>query len=139
LGRIIQRGYPGLLYATIYPVIKDNFYRLLEPHFKETLRKKDVTAWICSNDLAAAVAMEYLKKHEVSVPEEISIISIDSSDDCILHGITAYELGHGRAGHLAAHYLLGDLPIKRNKNGLIHCPGEIIVRESVCSKNSKTL
>jgi hypothetical protein len=47
------------------------------------------------------------------------------------HGITTFNYMDGNAAYLAAHCILGDIPIKKNRRGFVEYEGQIMVRKSV--------
>lgn len=123
-------GIPGVLFMIRNVIAKDTVRRVLEPHFKGILNRKDITAWVCSDETVAETAMEFLREEGVFPPHELSLAGIDASDKCMLYGITSYDFEQERLGYLAAHCLLGDIPVRRNRSGVVECPGSIIVRET---------
>jgi len=103
---------------------------LMRPHFEQVLKDRKITAWICSNQILSAAAEDFLRGKGVRLPIDLSLIGIDTDNECMLRRITTFDFRKDRLGYIAAHSLLGDLPLRRKKNGIVDCPGEIVVRES---------
>lgn len=120
--------------------ILQEFYRQLrieterktfEPLFQQALRLEATTAWVCADPTVAHTAAAFLSKTGIRVPQDISLITIDDNDDMANRGIAVYNLQYDRMGYLAAHCLLGDIPVGKNRKGIVECPGRIIERGSV--------
>ncbi|OYO51519.1 GntR family transcriptional regulator of arabinose operon [Lachnotalea glycerini] len=55
--------------------------RNLSMESKRVLKRlKDCTGCVCYNDLAAQEVVKICSKHEIKIPEELSLVSIDNSD-----------------------------------------------------------
>jgi DNA-binding LacI/PurR family transcriptional regulator len=109
---------------------RDHSKAIMEPYFKEALSKKEVTAWVCTDDSITNAASEFLEKNNVSVPGDISLVGIDSNEFSIFYDTTFYDFRRSQIGYLAAHCILDDIPIKRNQMGLVDSPGRMIIRDS---------
>lgn len=101
------------------------------PICERALSNKDISAWVCADPTVAFAAHDFLKTRGIDVPVQISLASFDDNEFTTRYRITAYDSQVDRLGYLAAHCLLGDIPIKRDKNGFVECPGQIIDRGSV--------
>jgi DNA-binding LacI/PurR family transcriptional regulator len=76
-------------------------------------------------------ASEFLLDQKISIPDKISLIGFDTIKTTMKHGITCYDFMKSKAGYLAAHCILGDIPIKKNRGGFVEYKGQIMVRKSV--------
>jgi hypothetical protein len=47
------------------------------------------------------------------------------------YGITTFNFMESKAAYLAAHCILGDIPVKKNRKGYLEYEGQIMVRKSV--------
>jgi len=103
----------------------------MERFFEEALADKAVTAWACSSELMAVMAAAFLRRKGVRVPEDISLIAINNDEDAFVTRITAYDFLKRHLGYLAAHCLLGDIPIRTRRGRFLLCPGQIVERGSV--------
>ena len=90
---------------------------------KELLDKGcDATAFFCPNDVTAIGAMRAVKEHGLSIPEDISIISIDDIDTAqyLTPMLTTIHIPVDEMGQMAAKILIDriegghTLPIKMN-------------------------
>jgi DNA-binding transcriptional regulator YhcF (GntR family) len=121
---------------TIYPrlanrILQDIHEKRMAPIFEKALKIKEITAWVGTGPNETIAAAEFLMEHGVDIPNEISLVGFDDNDLFIEYGITAYDLMEGKMGYLAAHCILGDIPIKRSRKGYIEYEGQITVRKSV--------
>lgn len=112
-------------------VISDHHHQHLAPLFEGALARKEITTWICSDPTVAMAASVYLSENNVDVPGRISLASIDDNSRTLDYGITAYDMRVAQKGYLAAHCILGDLPVKRDSRNMVQCPGRVIERGSV--------
>jgi DNA-binding LacI/PurR family transcriptional regulator len=49
-----------------------------EPMFEKALSRRDVTAWICENDIVAFAAISFLNKRNIEIPRDISVAGFDN-------------------------------------------------------------
>jgi hypothetical protein len=106
--------------------------------FARALAKKEITAWICANDNVAIMARDYLLKKRIPVPEKISIIGFDDSDNAYSKRITSYNFNLGLAARYIVGYVLNRRIISkslRHKKTVIK--GMIVERETVGKKRSE--
>ena len=99
--------------------------------FEKALKIKEITAWVGTGYLETIAAAEFLMERGVDIPNEISLAGLDDHDGTMQHGITSYNYMEGKAAYLAAHCILGDIPIKKNRKGYVEYEGQIMVRKSV--------
>jgi DNA-binding GntR family transcriptional regulator/DNA-binding LacI/PurR family transcriptional regulator len=111
--------------------IKDHAKMTMTPYFEKALKLKNITAWVCSEAPLSMVASEFLKEKKIEVPQQLSLMAIGNDERLMGYGITTVEDPRSRAGYLAAHCIIGDLPIQKNKQGFVEFEGNIIVRKSV--------
>lgn len=102
-----------------------------EPHFEKALKDREITAWVASVHTIAFTAARFLSESGVRLPQELSLIGIDDDHTLADRDITGYDFQPDRMGYLAAHIILQDIPIRRNRKGMVECPGRIIERGSV--------
>jgi hypothetical protein len=120
----------------IYPflanhILKDVYKKRMAPVFEKALKIKEITAWVGTGAYVTAVAAEFLIEHGIDIPNEISLIGFNQNKEIIEYGITVYDFMDSKEGYLAAHCILGDIPVKRNRKGYVEYEGQIIVRKSV--------
>jgi DNA-binding transcriptional regulator YhcF (GntR family) len=119
----------------IYPflanqILKDINKKKMAPVFEKGLKMKEITAWIGASENVTLAAAEFLMERGVDIPNEISLIGF-GDEKTMEFGITSYDLADSKAGYLAAHCILGDIPIKKNRKGYVEYEGQIMVRKSV--------
>jgi DNA-binding transcriptional regulator YhcF (GntR family)/DNA-binding LacI/PurR family transcriptional regulator len=127
IGDPIEEPYP--LLANL--IFKDNVRKQMAPFFEKALRIKEVTAWVGTSYLVTITAAEFLKKHKIDVPEKISLLCLGDEDIIMANGITAYDFMQDKGGYLAAHCILGDIPVKKGRKGFMKYEGQVMVRKSV--------
>ena len=90
------------------------------------------TAIICHNDQIAMKLMNLLARQQLSVPNDLSIISFDNSTLCELGTVTLTSVSHpkGELGRLAAESLLTMIENQTFEIKHLYEP-ELVIRESV--------
>lgn len=110
----------------------DEQTRVMEAIFDRALRTEKSTAWVCSDPTATLMASDFLQRRGVRIPRDLSLIGFANQDLRVaIRGINMYDFQVERMGYLAAHCLLGDIPIKKSKQGVVECPGRVVERGSV--------
>ncbi|MBN1669452.1 MAG: GntR family transcriptional regulator [Kiritimatiellae bacterium] len=112
-------------------VAEDKVGRAMEPYFAEALADKTVTAWACSDENLAVSAVDFLRKRGARIPEDMSVIGINNDEDAFVRRVTTYDFLKRHLGYLAAHCILGDIPVRMRRGRLLLCPGQIVERGSV--------
>lgn len=52
---------------------------------------RDATAWVCSNDELALQLLRCAREHGPSVPESVSVVGFDDTEEAFLEGLTSYN------------------------------------------------
>jgi DNA-binding LacI/PurR family transcriptional regulator len=112
-------------------IYKDIFKKRMAPFFIEALKIKEITAWVGTGSMDTLIAAEFLKEQKINIPDKISLLGFRDNDITREYGITTYDFMDHQAGYLAAHCILGDIPIKKNRKGYVEYEGQIMVRKSV--------
>jgi DNA-binding LacI/PurR family transcriptional regulator len=120
----------------VYPLLANRIFqdihqKKLSSFFEKALQIKEITAWIGIGPRVTVAAADFLKKRSITVPNEISLLGFRDNEIVREYGITAYDFMESKEGYLAAHCILGDIPIKKNRKGYVEYQGQIIVRKSV--------
>jgi DNA-binding LacI/PurR family transcriptional regulator len=120
----------------IYPtlanrIFKDILIKRMTPLFEKALQINEITAWVGTGPLDTIAATEFLVEHGVEIPNEISVIGLGDIENTRGYGITVFDFIESKGGYLAAHCILGDIPIKKNRKGYVEYEGQIMVRKSV--------
>lgn len=103
----------------------------LEPLFEEALGHEDITAWATSDSTLGLPALRFLQAKGVNAPGKISLIALDDDQVLSEHAITGCDFQADRMGYLAAHCILGDIPVRRSRLGVVECPPRIVERGTV--------
>jgi DNA-binding LacI/PurR family transcriptional regulator len=61
----------------------------MQPFFEKAILNKAVSAWVCVNDKAAMVAMDFLKRH--AGKRSIALVSYDDTFEAFKYKITSYN------------------------------------------------
>ena len=66
-------------------------------------------------------------------PEQVKAAGMyaNGNADTLNFGISAYNHEFGRMGYLAAHAILRDIAVRKDRQGRIHCPGRVIDRGKI--------
>jgi DNA-binding transcriptional regulator YhcF (GntR family)/DNA-binding LacI/PurR family transcriptional regulator len=120
----------------IYPALanhiyKDLYKKMMAPVFEKALGTKEITAWVGTSYYETVFAAEFLMEQKIDVPEKIGLFGFRDGDLSTEYEITTYNFMEGKAAYLAAHCILGDIPIKKNRKGYVEYEGQIMVRKSV--------
>jgi DNA-binding LacI/PurR family transcriptional regulator len=83
-----------------------------EPLFARAVRERDVTAWVCTSDVVAILALEYCHTMKIRVPQRLSIVSFDDSPVAFENMLTSYNFNMPAAARRMVDYLLAS-PARR--------------------------
>lgn len=76
------------------------------PLFRKALEFRGVTAWICVNDGMALQALAYLRDHEISVPEALSIVGFDNAPiKALEQRLTSFDFNASGFVHRILNYI----------------------------------
>jgi DNA-binding transcriptional regulator YhcF (GntR family)/DNA-binding LacI/PurR family transcriptional regulator len=123
----IERIYPHLANRIKEDIAK----KAMIPLFEKALQIREITAWVGTGYRDTSAAVEFLTERGVNIPDKISLFGFADGPLTSEYGITAYNFMEEKAAYLAAHCILGDIPIKKNRNGYVEYEGQIMVRKSV--------
>lgn len=108
-------------------------FETLEPLLERAFLDRKATAWVCSNDAQALLAMRWLREKGVDVPGRISVVGFDDSNRGQDQGLTSWsfsemELAEAMVRHLV-HPTLGA--------GQVRIEGSLVVRGSTGREQPK--
>ncbi|MBD3319814.1 MAG: GntR family transcriptional regulator [Chitinivibrionales bacterium] len=110
------------------------------PLFKNALRDKNITAWICANDLIASMALSYLRTKNIKVPQDISIIGFDDTLDAMGERITSYNFNLQSIAEAMINFILHPYGFKRVwKRKITDIEGSLVVRSTSDKARSTSL
>jgi hypothetical protein len=101
--------------------------------FADVLDDHTITAWVGVNDIVALSMMNFLNSCHISVPEAISIIGFDDSQEAFLHRITSYNFNiHALISAMLQYVFSPGAGVKASQElSSIEIDGFITIRESV--------
>ncbi|MDF2820254.1 MAG: LacI family transcriptional regulator [Clostridiales bacterium] len=143
---IRYQGYCDALEELGLPLTRDNI--VITPlsseggytGVKDYLRKeRTVTALFCANDLTAIGAMKAIKEHGLTIPSDISIISIDDIDTAqyVSPMLTTVRVPMEELGKMTAKILIDRIENGKNLSMKVELPFSIAVRESCITIKDK--
>ncbi len=97
---------------------------------------KEIVQWGATGIIAPndAIAYEYyvwLQTAGIRVPEDISLISFDNAPESETYPISTIDPGFSRLGYLAAHMLIGDIPLNHFSDGNVGGKANLVDRGSI--------
>lgn len=105
---------------------EETLLRTIEPLFEKAFADASTTAWVCSNDSQALLAMQWLRQRGIGVPSRISVIGFDDTSRGQDQGLTSwsfseFDLAEAMVRHLV-HPTIG--------TGTVRIDGTLVVRGS---------
>jgi DNA-binding LacI/PurR family transcriptional regulator len=98
---------------------------------RELLGPGQVTALVALNDLVARELYLWTTYAGIKVPGDLSMVAFDNSFACRHFPVSTIDFGFSRLGYLAAHLLIGDIPVRADRNGNIPARPMLISRGSI--------
>ncbi|MBD3322228.1 MAG: GntR family transcriptional regulator [Chitinivibrionales bacterium] len=127
---------PRMQEEILYRYVDGEIYSQCVPLFEKALRNKAITAWVTANDPVAAMALDFLKKNNISVPGRISIISFDDSIDALRERISSYNFNISSAVQAMLDFVLSPTNEKRfHSRRPVDIKGNIIERQTTQKVN----
>jgi DNA-binding LacI/PurR family transcriptional regulator/DNA-binding transcriptional regulator YhcF (GntR family) len=103
-----------------------------EALFREAIKRKDITAWVCATDGVALGAYDFLLKKGVDIPGTASITGFDNSSEALSQRITSYDFDTRNVMRTILDFLHRPASQKRKPDpGPEEIEGFIIERESL--------
>lgn len=107
--------------------------RNLSVESKRVLKRlKECTACVCYNDLAAQEIIKIANKHDIKIPKDLSLVSIDNSDIAVNSSVPLTSVSHPKTelGKKVALNLIQMIQ-ENNSNATFEFEPELTLRESV--------
>lgn len=82
----------------------------LEPLMARAFEDPEITAWVCSNDTQALLAMRWLRERGVDVPGRISVAGFDDSNRGQDQGLTSWSFSEGDLAEAMVRHLVDPVP-----------------------------
>jgi DNA-binding transcriptional regulator YhcF (GntR family) len=86
------------------------------------LRNPDITALICPGNKNTRFYFWWFEAMGISVPRDLSVISVDNSYDFHPWPISSIDLGYGYLGYAAIHLFMGDIPVHIDRHHTVTGP-----------------
>lgn len=104
--------------------------------FEIALPAKMPTAFVCNNDVAAAMLIRKLEQEGYRVPQDISVVGFDNYQPSGLSGIgiTTYEVDMKEMAEHAVRTIIHKIAGEYYKQGVTTVNGKIIYRDSVAKR-----
>ncbi len=96
------------------------------------LKRKDITAWICANDLCALLYAEYLRRKKIKIPNQISLAGFDNTFGSLNFGLTSYDFNIAGLAGTMIEFILNYKGLGKSK-GSLHPQGRVISRYTTAS------
>lgn len=106
----------------------------LEPLFARALEDRSATAWVCSNDNQALLAIRWLREHGVDVPNQVSIAGFDDSNRGQDQGLTSWSFGEQELAEAMVRHLVHPMV----GAGVVRIEGALVARGSTTRVVSRT-
>ncbi|MBN1757236.1 MAG: substrate-binding domain-containing protein [Chitinispirillaceae bacterium] len=125
-------GYSIVKYISEWNCASGEIYEKMRPLFDEALRDKAISAWVMANDFAATIAIDFLKEHNVRIPEELSIVSFDNTLDAMEYQLTSYDFNIHGIISMMLRFVLAPHTVKpaRKTGSCLEVDGTLVVRRS---------
>jgi DNA-binding LacI/PurR family transcriptional regulator len=98
------------------------------PTLQTLLAGSQVTAIIAANEWLAITYFYWLKYAGLSIPRDLSIIGFDNHRRFMQHPTATLDLKLDELGYLAAHLLIGDIPVRHDRKGNVAAQPQFIDR-----------
>jgi len=96
-----------------------------------SMLKQGATALISANDRMACQHYFWCRSAGIRVPQRLSMVSFDNIPESEIFPVSTIDFGLGQLGYLAAHLLLGDIPMQFDKSGCVRGRCTFIDRGSI--------
>jgi DNA-binding LacI/PurR family transcriptional regulator len=101
------------------------------PSLTRLIREHGPTALIALNDIMAREYYYWFTALGIDIPRDCSLVSFDNIPASMLLPVSTVDFGFERLGYLAAHIMIGDLPISANRFGNLPGVCSLINRGSI--------
>jgi len=101
------------------------------PSLARLVREHGPTALIALNDIMAREYYYWFTALGIDIPGDISLVSFDNIPASMLLPVSTVDFGFERLGYLAAHIIIGDMPVSADRSGNLPGVCSLINRGSI--------
>jgi Periplasmic binding protein-like domain/Bacterial regulatory proteins, gntR family len=124
-------SYTIFKYLSEWNCATGEIYHRMIPLFRRALENGRITAWVMANDYTATLALDFLKKNSVRVPEKLSVISFDNTLDAMENQLTSYDFNLNGIVSIMLRYALRPSSVASPSGKIaVEAEGAIIERRS---------
>jgi DNA-binding transcriptional regulator YhcF (GntR family) len=124
-------NYTIFKYLSEWNCATGEIYHRMMPLFERALENKRISAWVMANDYTATLALDYLKKNNKRVPEDLSVISFDNTIDAMENQLTSYDFNLNGIVSIMLRYALRPSSVASPQGKVaVEAEGTIIERRS---------
>ncbi|MBD3321293.1 MAG: hypothetical protein GF350_09385 [Chitinivibrionales bacterium] len=105
----------------------------MEKLFDRAIEQKEITAWVCSNDTVAFMALDYLQRKDISVPEQVSVMGFDDSEQAHIRRLTSYNFNVDTLVYRIVNSVLNLRAFPKSKKR-VEIEGMIMERDTTCQR-----
>ncbi|MBD3243818.1 MAG: GntR family transcriptional regulator [Chitinivibrionales bacterium] len=101
--------------------------------FARALKHDSVTAWVTINDEFALMALRFLRRRRIAVPDRLSVVGFDDSVEAFGAGLSSYNFNVAGVVRAMLEHLVARRPptgVRRSERG-IEVPGSLVQRRSL--------
>ncbi|OPJ60216.1 LacI family DNA-binding transcriptional regulator [Clostridium oryzae] len=104
----------------------------------ELIGKRDFTAIFCGNDLIALGAIKALKKNNIKVPEQVSVVGFDDITvaTMVTPELTTVKQPNYEMGYMSVEMIIDILEGKKNGENIVLSP-KLKIRNSTCRRKMR--
>jgi DNA-binding LacI/PurR family transcriptional regulator len=110
---------PAKAPKTVSPAVQQKRYARATSDLLKFIREQNATALLAVNDSFALNHFYRFFNLGVQIPRDLSILSFDNTHETQLFPLSTIDFGFDRLGYLAAHLLIGDIPIQVRASGIV--------------------
>lgn len=101
---------------------------VLEPVFEKAYADRRISAWVCADDRIALLAQSFLLKKKAAIPQEVSVIGFENTEEAIFAELSSYEFDVAGVAQAMIAFFLNPEFFKQHKAGALNCDGFIVPR-----------
>lgn len=111
-------------------IINQRIGIFLQPLFEQALANPAITAWVCADDVMAVLALRFLRKKGVAIPQKISVVGFEDIPEAHSSGLTTFNYDvRGITQNMVA-YISNPMLFSEEKGHSIEKNGFLVIRGS---------